>query len=141
MNKSTDVCIVCGKLLGTGHASPYCSTHLVESRRKEKLQHWLETGDIGMTVNTTIRGIFREYILNEQNSCCAICGMKNVWNDKPINFILDHIDGDAANSARDNLRLICPNCDSQLPTYKSKNKNSSRTKRKEFLKDIRDSNK
>jgi hypothetical protein len=132
---------VCGKSLGKGHTSPYCYTHLVESRRKEKIQHWLETGDIGMTVNTTIRGIFREYILNEQDSCCAICGMTNMWNGKTINFILDHIDGDAANSARDNLRLICPNCDSQLPTYKSKNKNSSRTKRKEFLKDIRDFNK
>ena len=141
MNKSTDVCIVCGKSLGKGHTSPYCYTHLVESRRKDKIQHWLETGDLGMTVNTTIRGIFREYILNEQDSCCAICGMTNMWNGKTINFILDHIDGDAANSARDNLRLICPNCDSQLPTYKSKNKNSSRTKRKEFLKDIRDFNK
>lgn len=27
---------------------------------------------------------------------------------------------------RTNLRLVCPNCDSQLETYKSKNKNSDR---------------
>ena len=26
----------------------------------------------------------------------------------------------------ENLRMICPNCDSQLPTFKSKNKNSTR---------------
>ena len=37
-----------------------------------------------------------------------------------------HIDGNAANNRRDNLRMICPNCDSQLETFKSKNKNSSR---------------
>ena len=39
---------------------------------------------------------------------------------------MDHIDGNAANNRRDNYRAICPNCDSQLDTFKSKNKNSSR---------------
>ena len=43
-------------------------------------------------------------------------------------FVLDHIDGNADNNNRENLRLICPNCDSQLDTYKSKNKNSARAK-------------
>ena len=52
--------------------------------------------------------------------------MSRIWNNKPINFILDHIDGDASNNWKDNLRLICPNCDSQLDTYKSRSKNSAR---------------
>ena len=43
-----------------------------------------------------------------------------------VQFVLDHIDGDASNNWKTNLRLICPNCDSQLDTYKSKNKNSAR---------------
>lgn len=46
-----------------------------------------------------------------------------------MSFVLDHINGNAANNTRENLRLICHNCDSQLPTYKSKNKNSARIKR------------
>lgn len=57
--------------------------------------------------------------------------MPRLWNNKTLNFILDHIDGNAANNHKENLRLICPNCDSQLDTYKSKNKNSARTFRVE----------
>ena len=61
-------------------------------------------------------------IINEQNGVCAICGMKPEWNGKPLVFIIDHIDGHASHNYRENLRAICPNCDSQLDTYKSKNK-------------------
>lgn len=68
----------------------------------------------------------REHILQEQNNVCAICGSKQEHNGKPLVFVLDHIDGDASNNKRENLRMICPNCDSQLDTFKSKNKNSKR---------------
>jgi len=133
---SDDFCIVCGKRLSRGHLSQYCQIHYNEQRRKEKIEKWLESGDTGTSVDTTIRGVIRDYILEQQNKCCAICGIKNEWNGMQLNFVLDHINGDASESSRDNLRLICPNCDSQLDTYKSKNKNSSRTKRKEFLKNL-----
>lgn len=71
---------------------------------------------------------YKKYFLEEQEHCCAICGMKDEWNRKQLIFILDHIDGNADNNNRDNLRLICPNCDSQLDTFKSKNKKSARAK-------------
>lgn len=68
----------------------------------------------------------KKHILKEQNNKCAICGIENIWNNKKLVFILDHIDGHSNNNNRNNLRLVCPNCDSQLDTYKSKNKNSDR---------------
>ena len=70
---------------------------------------------------------FKNDILKEQGGVCAICGMKPVWNGKELVFILDHIDGHASNNKRENLRCVCPNCDSQLDTYKSKNKCGERS--------------
>lgn len=83
-------------------------------------------------MSTTLRNVIRYYIKETQNYKCAICGIGDTWNGKELHFVLDHIDGDASNNWKDNLRLICPNCDSQLDTYKSKNKNSARTHRKEY---------
>ena len=71
--------------------------------------------------------LFKPDIIAEQNGVCAICGMKPEWNGKPLVFILDHIDGHASHNERSNLRCICPNCDSQLDTYKSKNKCGERS--------------
>lgn len=139
--KPEDLCLVCGKELKFGHKYQYCQEHLVEYQQQLKLTSWLETGDTGLETDTTIRGIFRDYIMEQQNHCCAICGMPDEWNGKPLVFVLDHINGNAAYSARENLRLICPNCDSQLDTFKSKNKNSARTKRKDFLREIREEDK
>lgn len=126
-------CSKCGKKICAENKSGLCQTCLIAHRREEKVRNWLETGNTGFTVDTTIRGAIRDYILQSQNNQCAICGMLNEWNGAELNFVLDHIDGDASNSSRENLRLVCPNCDSQLPTFKSRNKNSARNKRKEFL--------
>ena len=130
-------CSVCGKKLDCRNITGFCHNCLVKTRREEKIKNWLSTGDTGMTVDTTIRGAIREYILNEQECKCAICGISNIWNDKELKFVLDHIDGDAANSCRENLRLICPNCDSQLDTFKSKNKQSARNARREWQEEHR----
>lgn len=113
-----------------GHITDYCRTHLNEKYSKDKIDHWLETGDTGCCVSTTLRNSIRRYIEKDQNYKCAICGLPEIWNGKELHFVLDHIDGDASNNFRNNLQLICPNCDSQLPTFKSRNKNSARTFRK-----------
>lgn len=70
--------------------------------------------------------MFKKYILNEQDYKCAICNNEDKWFGKELILILDHIDGNSENNNRGNLRLVCPNCDSQLPTFKSRNKGNGR---------------
>jgi Zn finger protein HypA/HybF involved in hydrogenase expression len=50
-------------------------------------------------------------------SCCNI----SMWNNNPITLELDHINGNNQDHRLENLRLLCPNCHSQTPTYKNKN--------------------
>jgi len=53
---------------------------------------------------------------------CSICGQEPVWNGKPLTLHIDHINGDRSDNRLENLRIVCPHCDSQLPTYKGKNR-------------------
>lgn len=50
---------------------------------------------------------------------CEECGVDE-WNGKEIKCELDHIDGDSRNHKLENLRILCPNCHSQTPTFRSK---------------------
>lgn len=122
-------CINCGKefITYTSKDNKYCSIKCQqEYQHKQKYKKFCE-GDISIMRGNWTPKIFKDDILREQGNKCAICGMPPLWNDKSIVFIADHIDGNAANNIRSNIRCICPNCDSQLDTYKSKNKNGARS--------------
>lgn len=47
----------------------------------------------------------------------------------PMPLVADHIDGNWKNNTEDNLRLICPNCDSLSPTYAALNRGNGRRNR------------
>lgn len=53
---------------------------------------------------------------------CAICGCPPVWRGLPLVLRLDHINGDNRDCRDGNIRLVCPNCDSQLPTFTGRNR-------------------
>lgn len=126
-------CIICGRPICYSNESGYCQQCYIDKNREEKIRIWKETGDTGCaTVGANLRNCIRDYIYQKQDNRCAICGIITSWNNKELKFILDHIDGDASNNQEQNLRLICPNCDSQLDTFKSKNKKSARNHRHDY---------
>ena len=53
---------------------------------------------------------------------CSVCGIGPEWMGKPMPLILDHKNGINNDNRLDNLRFVCSNCDSQLDTYKSRNR-------------------
>ena len=123
------ICQNCGKefKIYSGSTGKFCCTACQhEFVHKEKYKDFLEHPEKYNKATYSPKP-FKKDILKEQNNTCAICGMQPEWNGKQLVFILDHIDGHASHNYRSNLRLICPNCDSQLDTYKSKNKCGERS--------------
>ena len=93
-----------------------------------------------MTVNSsysrgTLKGrlIKNGILVNE----CAICKQKPIWNSIKLVMVLDHINGVRDDNRLENLRLLCPNCNSQQSTFSgrcNKRRNHCSTCGKEITK-------
>ena len=59
----------------------------------------------------------RSHGLLEQRCDLEICifySQPLEWNGKPLKLILDHKNGNNSDDRHENLRFLCPNCNSQL---------------------------
>lgn len=61
-------------------------------------------------------------LIKECKSICTLCGIFS-WKGSPLVMEMDHIDGNNRNNTRENLRLLCPNCHSQTPTFRNRKRN------------------
>jgi ribosomal protein L44E len=52
---------------------------------------------------------------------CYECQQHPTWRGKPLVLVLDHINGVSDDYRPENLRLLCPNCNSQTSTFCGRN--------------------
>ncbi len=73
---------------------------------------------------TSTSGIKRKLLKEDKIlNKCYTCGQEPIWNGKLLVMVLDHINGINNDNRLENLRLLCPNCNSQQATFAGRNKN------------------
>lgn len=118
-------CLNCGKEFRLKNKKFCCKDCNREYHKKQLLESLTNERDNVKISETVIRRHVKDHLIEKYGNKCAICGTQ-VWNNKPIPLICDHINGDPSDNRLENFRLVCPNCDAQLPTFKSKNKGNGR---------------
>lgn len=86
-------------------------------KRSTPLKEILEGKHPRMKTQRVKERLLQEGILKEQ---CTECGVGNEYNGKPLVLELDHINGKRNDHRLKNLRILCPNCHSQTPTFRGR---------------------
>jgi len=128
------------KLRGEIRTCKFCGSTLSRRRRKKvycsnkcHMQYeWKCRKDAIESSGSIPNGsnvVAKRYLVETKGYKCELCSI-NEWYGKRLPLILDHISGNSDDWRLENLRLVCSNCDSLLPTYKSKNKGQGRVWRR-----------
>ena len=113
-------CLGCGDQIMTRERAKYCSIQCQQIY--EKLLKKSET--ITRSQDANCRQL-KKVVIDDRGRKCETCG-RSSWNEEDIPLDMDHIDGNHKNNSLDNLRLLCPNCHAQTPTYKARNTGNGR---------------
>lgn len=110
----------------------YCSVKCQREKQTSILvQEWLageHPGYVGKTKQ--ICKFVRRYLHETRGTSCEECGWdKRHPVDGSVLTEIDHIDGDAGNNKLSNLKILCPNCHAMTPTFRARNKTSTRNRK------------
>lgn len=123
LRHKTYICNFCNKVIETNNVK-FCNKNCYSLYTRHKSNSRISKGEVKCRLS------IKRFLVEQFGHSCQICHT-SMWQGQPIGLILDHIDGNADNNLLTNLRLVCANCDMQLPTYKSKNKGNGRAYRRE----------
>jgi len=129
--KPRSKCLNCG--LETPHPGyKYCSNKCQNTYQyKSYVKRWLKGEVSGLQGHGVVSRYVKRYLREKFNNKCCLCGWAEInISTGQIPLVADHIDGNWRNNIDSNLRLICPNCDSLLPTYAGLNRGNGRNQRR-----------
>lgn len=77
--------------------------------------------------STYSRGHLKKRIIDNEiiRYNCSECEITSSWNGHKLVLVLDHINGTSNDNRIENLRFLCPNCNSQQPTFAGRNRKHS----------------
>ena len=105
----------------TGQSSNKGKSHY--RPRRDLSEVLVENSNYSKTSTLRKRLIKEGYLKNK----CSGCGIDS-WLGEHLTLQLDHINGTNNDNRIENLRILCPNCHAQTPTYCGKNKIRKRKK-------------
>jgi hypothetical protein len=122
------VCLNCQK---TTENEKFCSNECCQKHKWNESRQEMESSGVAPGKVSAKR-----YFTDTEGYKCRECGIVE-WQGKQLSLILDHINGNADDWRLENLRLLCPNCDSQTPTFKGRNMGNGRYYRRQRYKEGR----
>jgi hypothetical protein len=110
---------------------------------RERIISVVENKQLSTYSEPAARRTAKAYLIIKNGHQCSMCGTIE-WMGKPVPLVCDHISGNSSDNEIENFRLVCCNCDAQLPTFKSKNRGNGRSydrnyRRKQVAKKLEDS--
>jgi len=129
-----NTCLQCGKNFNPSRNAygSYCSLGCSgEHRTRDVISTWQAgKGRAWSGQARNLKPAIRRWLLKKSNFACSKCG----WNKRhPVDghplVEINHIDGDAENCLENNLEVLCPNCHSETPNFRARNKTSKRNRK------------
>lgn len=126
--KPREGCLTCGSKEKARAGYKYCSNPCqLEYQYQSYIRNWKAGKLNGLQGLGIVSGYIKKYLRRKFGNKCCLCGWSRI-NLKigQVPLVADHIDGNWRNNVENNLRLLCPNCDSLTPTYAGSNRGKGR---------------